>query len=347
MSSIQSQTQSPQLPVGLAPKTTIQVDPVVPDPELIPVDRDDYQLSHAAPKNLPSSKAAPPGGLTVADLQPRNSVLTDRGWAPKIPQQPTLEDERAAKAKFESPFIGLDSMSAKELFDKTPAQRKQWYQDKLGPYEAQVRQSAENHGIPPQLLATVVLNEMADINALDLVQEAWDSEGGSVGPAQIQVDTAVNHGLVTVPKSVSSSDRPGYVSDRLQIPQVAVEAAAGEVSVILKSMSARPGSSWQKSHAFQGFTPTPGNLSNDAYNAIEVPKNLNANDKRELQRVVLADAVIAAYNSPDIVVAKNPGTTFIFNKGTAEQPYPNGRNHGFNGGKIAQDLFKMKLFGLQ
>jgi hypothetical protein len=53
--------------------------------------------------------------------------------------------------------------------------------------------------------------------------------------------------------------------------------------------------------------------------------------------------VIAAYNSPDIVIAMDPGVSILLG-GDESGHYRNGRIHGFNGASIAADLYDANLF---
>src|SRR5262245_11682420 len=72
-------------------------------------------------------------------------------------------------------------------FDKdsmpTPAERRRWYLEKLGRYHNQLKESAAHNSIPMQLLAVIILNELADIDARDVLQQKFTSllKSGSLG----------------------------------------------------------------------------------------------------------------------------------------------------------------------
>ena len=50
-------------------------------------------------------------------------------------------------------------------------QRCAWYRSKLGPYASIINAAARETGIPPQLLAAILLNELADVGMEDVAQD--------------------------------------------------------------------------------------------------------------------------------------------------------------------------------
>lgn len=64
-------------------------------------------------------------------------------------------------------------------------------------------------------------------------------------------------------------------------------------------------------------------------------------DKERFEQ--LCELVTAAYNSPDIIIAMNPGKSFLAGGGEAGN-YRNGRIHGFNGCFIGWEVFQEGLF---
>ena len=87
---------------------------------------------------------------------------------------------------------GVTKMSYKDFELMTEEERKSWYETKLSPYEAELNDAALRHNIPSQLIATVILNELADIRFEDVLQESLPISKGSVGIAQIQIATAIS-----------------------------------------------------------------------------------------------------------------------------------------------------------
>ena len=121
---------------------------------------------------------------------------------PQIAQKPTLSQGPGKGKKWETSNLELTRLNIAAIipvvnFGRMPyAHRKAWYLSKLGAYENQLRESAKKHRVPEQLIAAVILNELADISTLDIIQENAAGGGGSVGIAQIQVDTAIKNDLV-------------------------------------------------------------------------------------------------------------------------------------------------------
>jgi hypothetical protein len=249
-------------------------------------------------------------------------------------QEPTLSDEAAGKVELSDPWVSVDEMHPRDFFSKPLSDRIRWYKAKLCPYRKQLVESEQRNSVPSQLIATVILNELADITFDDQIQDLLDVNRGSVGPGQIQIDTAINRNLVDIPSSVQPEDEREYVSQRLQIMQVAIEATAREIRYILSHMAANIGKSWQASHGFKPLSHPCGPA--DFYQSVR--------GKDERDRVqLLSEMVIAAYNSPDIVIAMDPGVSILLG-GDESGHYRNGRIHGFNGASIAADLYDANLF---
>jgi hypothetical protein len=248
----------------------------------------------------------------------------------------------------------------------TSAQRRAWYTQMLVPYDAQVRQSAACNGIPPQLLATVILNELADINWIDVWQQRLGMNG-SLGIGQIQVDTAEAHGLVEFPgdrqrihreaqeawqmcMQFSVMGEPGgvcpsvstyehllhrdMVRHRLTIPEYAVEAAAREIRRLLDQACQNAGNPWPSRFSFSlssmSALARPADVYNHIAGATQVDKEMN-----------LSEMVVAAYNSPQILVARQQAS---ITPGHPNQIYRNGMIHGRNSRSIAADLYRENLF---
>jgi hypothetical protein len=257
---------------------------------------------------------------------------------------------------------GLEEMDVNTLFSMTLPDRLAWYRRMLQPFEPQVQASARANIVPPQLVATVILNELADINWQDVWQQRLGMNG-SLGIAQIQVDTALAHGLTTQPgdaQRIQQSaqqahtmclimSRGGYCPSpqtyadwtrreltrvRLTIPQFAVEAAAREVRRILDRMTQRLTNPWQQRFRFTLTSVAGLAQPNDVYNHID-------GADRKAKELNLAEMVVAAYNSPGIMDAQQQAS---ITPGAAGFIYNNGTIHGSNARLIAEELHDQNLF---
>jgi hypothetical protein len=255
-----------------------------------------------------------------------------------IPQMPTLSQGPGKGKKWEPSNLELTKLNILGVmpifsFDKIKsAQRKAWYLSKLGAFENQLHESAKKHRVPEQLIAAVILNELADISGLDKLQE--EAPGiGSYGIAQIEVKTAILHGLVPkddnylFAKSWSMED--AFIAGALSVPQIAIDAAAKEIRIQLYMMAFRKDRPWQMKF---GFDPK-GNTSNDPQAVYSYIHKIPTNDRPEALNVevVMAMLVSAAYNSPGITEANEP------------EKYA-AALHGRNAAAIAKDLYEMDLF---
>ena len=234
-----------------------------------------------------------------------------------------------------------DQMEVATLHGPDDAGRAAWYAGRLATLQAQLAESAGNHCLPMQLLAAVILNELADINMLDVLQSGPSTFAGSLGIAQIQVDTARRDALVDLPagshrtgwaRSGSHAhdvDDPSMVDmgqrlrtgQLLQVPQVAIQAAAREIEMLITRMAANHTRPWQVAHAFTATGPQG--------DAIYAHVGAGSRQSRE---GMLADAVCGAYNSPDVITASD--TT----------RFSNARIHGANANALAQDLYRFRLY---
>ena len=234
-----------------------------------------------------------------------------------------------------------DRMDVRTLFGRDDSGRADWYVGRLGRFQAQLAESAQVHRLPMQLLAAVILNELADINWADWAQGGPSTFRGSLGIAQIQIDTARRDRLVDLPAGAHRTgwersgrhahdvDAPSMVDmgerlrigQLLQVPQVAIEAAAREVELLLVRMGANRSAPWQVSHGFNAAGPNG--------TAIYADVGLGSQRQRE---GALADAVCGAYNSPDVITAADTSR------------FTNARIHGANANRLAQDLYRFRLY---
>ncbi len=261
---------------------------------------------------------------------------------------------------------GLETMDVMTLSRMSAADRNSWYQRMLLAYRAQISRSAACHGIPSQLLATVILNELADINWTDVWQQRLGMNG-SLGIGQIQVTTAERNRLVEFPgdrrrlqqdaltanRLCSLMSTPGMgggmcptpaeyermlsremVRRRLTIPEYAIEAAAREIRRILDEACVNQRRPWVARFGFTLTTMASLTSPADLYNHIAGSSAL----EREQN---LSEMVVAAYNSPQILIAQQQASVTW---GSPQQIYRNGMIHGANSRSIAADLHRSRTF---
>jgi len=281
--------------------------------------------------------------------------------------QPTLSQEAAGKAILNAPPVSVEVMNAEDFFKWPKAERVKWYESKLCAYQEQLFESGRQNNVPTQLIAACILNELADIKMTDVWQEKLGGRTGSLGPAQMQVATAVDRGHVDAPQEVLKHNAemnrfeparsphpnvhvpprppPGnvvlsrYVASRLKIMQVAIEAAAREIARILTQMAENKTKSWQQQHAFNAPAPKVAPHP-EVY--FQKGRIRGTTDLERFEQ--LCEAVIAAYNSPNIVIAMSPGKSILVSGASSSPPYLDGRQHGFNGSTIGFELFEAGLF---
>jgi len=251
-----------------------------------------------------------------------------------------------------------EMMSPDDILVREPGERCQWYTDKLGRFVDDCNTIARQEKIPPRLLATVILNELADIDMTDVVQDGQLSETHgdfesflgaqgmmlrlksigyqSFGIAQISPRTALKYDAVFVPPSLRSrltrkNELDFYVAYRLLDRRVSIRAAALIVKGILKEIEERQeASSWVRQFIRSGAHFTV----NKPYAAL-LPAGRVPTPTMQLEREKsLAQMVVSIYNSGDII---NAGR--VPDSGTDRpERYPNAHKHGANARGIAEDL---------
>lgn len=221
-------------------------------------------------RGLPDAGGPPDAGVPSAAAPP-GATKTART------QEPTLREAQAKNLTL--PPRNLVYMDPRDFGLKTAAQRRDWYLAKLGAFENQLRESAEDHQIPIRLLAAVILNELANIDLRDIAQDAALVLSGSLGIAQIQVDTVIrddlfpnmrqneidaayneylqatahNRELLNILAQLSKAEtgRRMAIRKRLRVPQHAIDAAAREIRQLLWLMVANLDKPWQTSFEFK------------------------------------------------------------------------------------------------
>jgi outer membrane protein OmpA-like peptidoglycan-associated protein len=289
---------------------------------------------------LPLEDTVPPLPDTVrAPDASTAQALHSRARA--IPQEMTLSDAGSEAALL--PMGSLHTMSRSDFIRLPDRAAAEWTIDRLGAFQNQLRESAATHNIPMQLLAAILLNELTDINILDLIQEGRGSTTGSLGIGQIQVQTALDDGLIDHIEDIrrpsdyisgSEVSRLGEVAhdprrlvgERLQVPQFAIEAAAREIAHLLRRMGENLDKPFQIRNQFFATGPVGDSIYDGVWHGDRI--------SREAQ---LAYMVGAAYNSPDIIIAENP---LGMNSEYQENAIPNGQSAS----NMAQILATYGLF---
>lgn len=249
--------------------------------------------------------------------------------------------------------VKLEIMSPDTLRSLDSSDRLRWYKNKVLPCKNEFKKSADRHKIPPELLAAIILNELVDIDLFDLIQE-WTGVGkGSVGIAQIQIDTAIFHHLVDViedeienyrnsPEAAHrfGKEKPSkeqirriVTGEKLIQPEIAIEAAAREIRKILENIEACSRRRWR-----DNFLKKEIKLANR--NPDQIYDLLKGETQRE-KSVNLARMVAAPYNSSGMECVENPGNPFSPNDGG---PFANPRKRSESAAFIAEDLFNGDLF---
>jgi hypothetical protein len=109
----------------------------------------------------------------------------------------------------------------------------------------------------------------------------------------------------------------------LQVPQLAIEAAAREIEMLLGRMGANRTRPWQVDHSFNA----PGPEGTAIYTHVG-----SASASQQTREGLLADSVCGAYNSPDVITAMDTSR------------FSNASIHGANANGLAQDLYRFRLF---
>ena len=258
-------------------------------------------------------------------------------------------------------YADADPCSSVELETITPdilhsfgfTERIKWYENRLSPCRHRLRESAARNHIPTILLSAIILNELADINLLDLGQEWIGVEKGSVGIAQIQIDTAIFHKLVDVSEeeidkyrtSTEAAQRFGgkkpsrnqalriLTGQKLMQPEIAIEAAAREIKKILQNIKACSRGTW-RNNFLTGEIKLANRDPNEIYSFVR------GGTRRE-KNINLARMIAAPYNSSGIECVENPGNPFSSDD---SGPFANPRKRSDSAALIAGDLFDGNLF---
>jgi hypothetical protein len=248
--------------------------------------------------------------------------------------------------------------------DGTPQlqpQRCGWYRSRLGPYASIINAAARETGIPPQLLAAIVLNELADVGMEDVAQDQqMASTGGdfrlaldpinrpmlsykpigqqSFGIAQINPATAIRHNAVPIAgQERLSRDYVEYqIAYQLLNRPMAVHAAARVIRGILKDLELR----YQDSPWASQFMLRDRRFSAaDPYAGVNPPASGVKRTSDREKEVTLTYLVTSIYNTDTIVEAVPRDTPRAHDLGNPKG-FGNALNHASTTRVIAWDLFE-------
>lgn len=279
------------------------------------------------------------------------------------PQPPLLRPEE--KIPNPEPLTSSERTTAKDILESpgsSPEKRCAWYTEKISRFSEDIITAAQREKIPAKLLATVLLNELADVDITDVTQDLqlaetkgsyeeykfrvdlvalwWKSiNKQSFGIGQISPDTAIRYDAVYVPgKEHMTRDKElaFHVAYRLLDRRINIAAAAKITRGILKEIEARQTSDWVKQ-----FIRPGQRFSADNPTAALFPKTGNDGQSTDFVRGErekrLAQLVTAVYNSGNILT---PGPNQIVPDALDDRThhFPNALKHSQNAASIAEDL---------
>ena len=271
-----------------------------------------------------------------------------------------LADPDSPRALRSEPLSSSETMRHALLLDGTSvAFRCQWYRSRLQPLEAVVDAAARAERIPPRLLATVILNELADIDLKDVAQDIQlDRTQGnpenlvhvptllvkpigeqSFGIAQITPKTAIEHRAVPVGGRLYTPEELEFaVAYRLLDRPSSVRAAARIVRGILDRLELQTRQPWVQSFLIPGLGFSAARPHESLLPVLNSPtlRQRVALDREKN----LAQLVAAVYNSARIL-------NITADELRSEEYYKDARKHGDNAKSIAEDLAQTAQCGLR
>lgn len=139
----------------------------------------------------------------------------------------------------------------------TDKQRQEWFDDFHRRFGSMITRAATLHGVPAELLATVVANEYVDIHPIEGFLERNSRFGKSLGPCQIHVRLADKYELFPDLRYVRSHPLIGSAKEvrriairvRLNDPEANIFAAARLMRIFLDRFN-ELGRTKKFSHAF-------------------------------------------------------------------------------------------------
>lgn len=306
------------------------------------------------------------------DLYAENwDVVVDSESTTSTPERPRLRPEE--KLPTPEPLSSAERTTAKEILEapgSNPDKRCEWYKEKIQRFSKDIRESAQKEGIPPKLLAAVVLNELADVGWDDVIQDQqlsathgdyheyetavlraalwWKSIAiQSFGIAQISPKTAIRYDAVYVPAKnlmTRKNELEFRIAYRLLNRRIAISAAARITKGIMKDIEKHQDSDWVK----QFIRPGCRFSAEKPYDAL-YPKpardgSLTESIRREREKR-LAQLVTSVYNSGNILTP-GPNRQVPNADDNESRDFPNALKHGVNARSIGEDLFDTKGCGM-
>ena len=316
-------------------------------------------------------------GIGTSENIYTRGLNTERFTSPKKTEEivPNWSENVLLPQPMDKSFITRDGHYLQPLlWDKQ--RRQNWYRQRLlTPYGEIVKYHAEIEGIPPRLLATILLNELRDINADDVWQDQMAAEGSwlarhgfqvtsaSIGIAQIQISTVERDRLLIINSEDYKAagkwqDIPTWayqaaIARKLTIPYWAIYAAAREIRILIEKILQHSNSEWQKLFGVN-YPPIASAYHYEIYNCVTLNEHetsyldgLGVSHERFLEAKV-SNMIHAAYNSPDIIIAKQPGKPYSVGDQIGVSldlsevgSYPNARIMGWYAMSIANELYDM------
>ncbi len=249
-------------------------------------------------------------------------------------------------------LVGVQPTMREAKWDAMSEEQVQkWIDTRLNKYCDKIRQSAEANNIPPRLLAAVILNELADYDIKDQIEEIVNiGPNFSIGWAQLQPNRLRRHGVIDIgPRDQvrdpnvdiifeESRDRaPVYprgtnitytekmhgdikIWERLNNPESAIELAAREIVYLLNML--KKGSPYTKNPWARQLLKDPeeGIDLNNIYANLKIDKlqedvQLDAREKQIEFEKTLAILVASGYNGQgNIYMRTNENEIFHNNK---------------------------------
>ncbi len=245
-------------------------------------------------------------------------------------------------------LVGVQPRMDKATWNKqSDAEVLKWIDARLNKYCDKIRKSAKANNIPPRLLATVTLNELADYDFFDQLEELeYLGSSHSAGWVQLQPKIVMDHGLIDIgpqdkirdptvdiinedesrivpPRFPGDSPivynnvlhRNRMVWERLVNPESGIELAAREISYLLNML--KKGSPYAENPWGQSLLKNPeeGIDMNNIYANLKVSDSQNNPRKQQIElEKTLAILVVSAYNgSGAIYKVKDKNSIFLIN----------------------------------
>lgn len=278
---------------------------------------------------------------------------------------------------YPEPLMTTEETKSPSFDFENPSKRNarcQWYRSKLGQYSDVINKAAKAERIPPELLMTLVLNELSDIGVEDVEQDqaiAWtlgdfkkyklDSAAGyiglgklisrrpvsqwSLGIGQISPEKALRYNAIAVPPNIHNNPEltEFYVAFSLLNRTVNIQAAAKVIKGILKDIERQQKGLWIS----QFIRPGARFSADNPYDAMYPPPSKNVSAMNTMRRRNLTEMVIAIFNSDSILQDTNPSRVPDVRRGNYEQSgYPNAGLHALNSREIVEDLQQTAFCGM-